>query len=197
MQGVGAKPPGRHRFPPAICGRPNHLHFRGRDDAHHGIANILFGDMRYPRMQSERYPHDQADPPHQDDCECRKHLVHTSYAARHQAELHGRVLPGGGDFLLVDPSGVGHVDARLTWELTDGTIVYVQYLGRVVMSEKIAEAFKTGEETVAGDTYFVTQILFEVGDGPYGWLNSIVAIGEGRVAPGRSIQYAICRCEHA
>jgi len=114
-----------------------------------------------------------------------------------EGELNGRVLPGGGDFLLVDPSGVGHVDARLTWELTDGTIVYVQYLGRVVMSEKIAEAFKTGEETVAGDTYFVTQILFEVGDGPYGWLNSIVAIGEGRVAPGRSIQYAICRCEHA
>jgi len=113
-----------------------------------------------------------------------------------EGALSGRVLPGGGDFLLVDPGGLGHVDARVTWELSDGTIVYVQYLGRIVMSEKVAEAFKTGGETAAGDTYFVIQVRFEVGDGPYGWLNSIVAIGEGRVAPGRSIQYTIYRCEH-
>ena len=113
-----------------------------------------------------------------------------------EGELSGRVLPGGGDFLLVDPSGIGHVDARLTWELSDGTIVYVQYLGRVVMSDQVGDAFKSGRETALGDTYFITQLRFEVGDGPYKWLNSTVAIGEGRVAAGRAIQYVIYRCDH-
>src|SRR5687768_4796493 len=57
--------------------------------------------------------------------------------------LSGCILPGGGDFLLVDPSGMGHVDARLTWQLNDGSIVYVQYFGRVKMTEALAEAFKS------------------------------------------------------
>ena len=112
--------------------------------------------------------------------------------------LNGIVRPGGGDYLLVDPSGLGHVDARLTWELEGGANVYVQYFGRVVMTDQVAEAFKTGGETRFGDTYFITQIRFEAGErGGYSWLNSIVALGQGRVAPNRCIQYEIYRCDIA
>ena len=111
-----------------------------------------------------------------------------------EGRLNGQILPGGGDFLLVDPQGIGQIDARLTWQLDDGGIVYVQYLGRVVMSDKVAEAFKTGGETQFGDTHFVTQLRFEAG-GDHGWMNGVVAIGEGRVAPGRCIQYQIYQCE--
>lgn len=113
-----------------------------------------------------------------------------------EGKLNGKVLPGGGDFLLVDPSGIGHVDARLTWQLDDDTNIYVQYLGRVHMAEAVADAFKTGGEIAFGQTYFVTQLRFEAGNGPHAWLNGIVAVGEGRVAPGRSIQYDIYRCDH-
>lgn len=108
--------------------------------------------------------------------------------------LKGRLVPGGGDYLLVDPSGVGHVDARLTWEMENGAFVYVQYLGRVIMTEKVGDAFRTGGETAFGDTYFVTQIRFEAGHADYAWLNGIVALGEGRVAAGRCIQYNIYAC---
>lgn len=111
--------------------------------------------------------------------------------------LNGRVLAGGGDYLLVDAGGLGHIDARLTLELEDGAFVYVQYLGRVVMTDQVAEAFKTGGETQFGDTYFVTQIRFEAGHERYQWLNSVVAVGEGRVAPGRCIQYNWSLCESA
>jgi hypothetical protein len=114
-----------------------------------------------------------------------------------EGRIKGDVLPGGGDFLLVDPSGIGHVDARLTWRLDDGAHVYVQYLGRVHMAAPVAEAFKSGGEIAFGDTYFVTQLRFEAGSGPHEWLNGIVAIGEGRVAPGRCIQYNIFQCDHA
>lgn len=113
-----------------------------------------------------------------------------------EGRLSGKVLPGGGDFLLVDPSGIGHVDARLTWQLDDGTNVYVEYLGRVHMAPAVAEAFKSGGEINFGDTYFITQLRFEVGNGPHAWLNGVTAIGEGRVAPGRCIQYQIYECQH-
>ena len=111
--------------------------------------------------------------------------------------IKGTILPGGGDFLLVDPSGLGHVDARLTWQTGDGAHIYVQYDGRVVMSEVVGNAFKSGGACNFGDTYFITQLRFETGDSRYAWLNGTMALGEGRVAENRSIQYNIYACEHA
>ena len=109
--------------------------------------------------------------------------------------INGRVLPGGGDNLLVDPEGMGHVDARVTWQTHDGAIIYVQYYGRVVMNEAMGDAFKTGGDTALGAAHFVTQPRFETGDPRYSWLNATVAIGEGRVAAGRAIQYNIYACD--
>lgn len=109
--------------------------------------------------------------------------------------INGTILAGGGDNMLVDPGGLGHVDARVTWKTDDGAIIYVQYYGRVVMNEKTGEAFKTGGEIAFGDAHFVTQPRFECGDPRYAWLNSVVAIAEGRVAAGRAIQYQIYQCE--
>lgn len=109
--------------------------------------------------------------------------------------INGVILPGGGDNMLVDPGGLGHVDARVTWKTDDGAIIYVQYYGRVVMNEKAGNAFKTGEGTEFGDTHFVTQPRFECGHPNYAWLNHAVAIAEGRVAEGRAIEYQIYECE--
>jgi hypothetical protein len=110
--------------------------------------------------------------------------------------INGTVLAGGGDDLLVDSNGTGHVDARVTWRLDDEAIIYVTYLGRVLMTHPVADAFKSGGETQYGDTYFVTQLRFEAGDARYAWLNDTVAIAEGRIAEGRSIQYQIYQCDN-
>lgn len=109
--------------------------------------------------------------------------------------INGIVLPGGGDNMLVDAGGTGHVDARVTWRTDDGAIIYVQYYGRVIMNERAGEAFKSGEDTNFGETHFVTQPRFETGHPDYAWLNSVVAVGQGRVAAGRAIQYRIYACE--
>lgn len=109
--------------------------------------------------------------------------------------INGKILPGGGDNLLVDPGGLGHVDARVTWQTDDGAIIYVQYSGRVELNEKVGAAFKSGEGTEYGDAHFVTQPRFECGDPRYAWLNRVVAIAEGRVAAGRAIEYKIYECE--
>lgn len=112
-----------------------------------------------------------------------------------EGRLSGKVHEGGGDYLLVDEAGVGHVDARLTWELDDGAHVYVQYLGKVILNDLMAEALKSGGETQFGETYFMTQLRFEAGHVKYAWLNSAVAIAEGRVAKGGAIQYNVYLCE--
>lgn len=109
--------------------------------------------------------------------------------------INGTILAGGGDNLLVDPAGVGHVDARVTWKTEDGAIIYVQYFGRVMMNASVNAAFKSGEGVDFGVCHFVTQPRFECGDPRYSWLNEVVAVAEGRVAEGRAIQYRIYACE--
>jgi len=109
--------------------------------------------------------------------------------------LRGALVAAGGDDLLVDDDGVGHIDARVTWLLEGDAVVFVQYLGRIQLNEVTRSAFKEGRETQFGDTYFVTQLRFAAAHERYRWLNRIVAVGEGRIAPSRKIQYRIFKCE--
>jgi hypothetical protein len=99
------------------------------------------------------------------------------------ARLRGKVLPSGGDWLLIDAEGVGRLDVRATLETEDGARIYVQYPGVLVMNEKVGAAMAGSGETEFGDTYFMTQPRFETGDSRYAWLNRVVAVAEGRVLP--------------
>jgi hypothetical protein len=107
--------------------------------------------------------------------------------------LRGKLLTGGGDWLLIDPQGVGHLDVRGTFETHDQARVYVQYYGVLVLNEKVNAALAGGGETNYGDTYFVTQPRFETGDPRYAWLNHVVAVAEGRVLPG-AVEYRVFEC---
>ncbi len=104
--------------------------------------------------------------------------------------LRGKVLPSGGDWLLIDEEGVGRLDVRATLETEDGARIYVQYHGVIVMNEKVGAAMAGSGETEYGDTYFMTQPRFETGDSRYAWLNRVVAVAEGRVLPS-AVAYRI------
>jgi hypothetical protein len=108
------------------------------------------------------------------------------------ARLRGRILPSGGDWLLVGPDGVGRLDVRATFETDDGARIYVRYRGVLELNEKIRKALEGGESTEYGDTYFMTQPVFETGDRRYAWLNSVVAVAEGRLLPGE-VEYRVYR----
>jgi hypothetical protein len=99
-------------------------------------------------------------------------------------KLKGRLLPSGGDWILMDDSGVGRLDVRATFETDDGALIYVQYYGIVV----IPETGGGDSESQFGDTYFMTQPRFETGAERYRWLNNIVAVGEGRTMPN-AVEY--------
>jgi hypothetical protein len=95
--------------------------------------------------------------------------------------LKGRLLPSGADWLLIGTDGVGRLDVRGTLETEDGAHIYLQYFGVLVLSDEVLRALTQGGETQYGDTYFMTQPRFETGDPRYSWLNSVVAVAQGRV----------------
>ena len=104
--------------------------------------------------------------------------------------LRGRILPGGGDWLLIGHDGVGRLDVRATFETHDGGRIYVQYYGVIELDEKVEKALAEGGETQYGESHFVTQPRFETGDERYAWLNRVVAVAEGRVLPS-AVEYRV------
>jgi hypothetical protein len=107
--------------------------------------------------------------------------------------LRGQLLTGGADWFLLDDQGVGRLDVRGSFQTDDGAVVYVQYPGVLVMNDKVQAALATGSELAFGDTHFMTQPRFETGDERYTWLNSVVAVAEGRVLPN-AVEYRVYTC---
>ena len=105
-------------------------------------------------------------------------------------KLRGKVLASGGDWILVDDQGVGHLDVRITLETDDGALLYVQYYGILELKEEVMTAIGGGKPTEFGDVYFMTQPRVETGDERYKWLNNIIAVAEGRVVEN-AVEYQI------
>jgi len=106
--------------------------------------------------------------------------------------LKGKILTGGGDWLLVGPDGWGRLDVRAQLITDDGAAIYVSYHGILEMNEKVQNAIAAGGGTDYGDQYFRTNPRLECGDPRYAWLNHTVFIGEGRVLPG-AVEYRVYR----
>lgn len=107
--------------------------------------------------------------------------------------LRGKTLAGG-DWAHIRPDGVLVIDVRVTLETDDGFRIYVTYGGRIVMTpEMLAKAFDpaVADSLDPASYYFRTNPLFEAPvNSPYAWLNSVVAVGVGRVRSG-GVSYRI------
>jgi ketosteroid isomerase-like protein len=93
--------------------------------------------------------------------------------------LRGRVLPGGGDWLLVRTDGSRRLDVRGTLETDDGALIYGSYLGVI-----------RGTPDDPSTYYFRTAPLFETAAPRYAWLNHVLAVGYGWRGEGR-IGYSV------
>ncbi|MEV3856109.1 DUF3237 domain-containing protein [Streptomyces sp. NPDC050095] len=94
----------------------------------------------------------------------------------HGPELHGEVLPGGGDWALFRPDGTMTLDVRLTLRTHDDALIHMTYGGR----------------RVASRDYFRTTPVFETGDERYAWLNDVVCVGSGYLIEG-GVAYRVSR----
>jgi hypothetical protein len=106
--------------------------------------------------------------------------------------LNGKLLPGGGDWILIGVDGYGRIDVRAQFVTHDGAALYSQYTGLLHMNDKVAEALASGRATDYGDQYFRTTPRFETGDARYSWINQTIFVAEGRIAPG-GVEYKVYR----
>ncbi len=108
-------------------------------------------------------------------------------------KLHGTVMPGGGDWLMIRPDGASKLDVRTTLRTDDDHLIYMTYRGIATMSQETLQRILQGETVDPSEYYFRTTPYFETGSEKYDWLNRIVAVGYGeRTQAGVSYKvYAI------
>ena len=100
-------------------------------------------------------------------------------------ELNGKILPGGGDWLLLRADGALQLDVRVTLKTDDDALIYMTYRGFRHGPAEVMERLNAGEEVNPSEYYFRIAPFFETGADSYDWLNRIVAVGAGhRLASG-------------
>jgi hypothetical protein len=108
--------------------------------------------------------------------------------------MRGKILSGGGDWLLAGADGFGRLDVRAQFVTDDGASIYACYHGLLEMNAKVQQALAdTQKSTDYGDHYFRSMPRFETGDPRYAWLNQAVFVGEGHICPGRVVEYKVYR----
>jgi hypothetical protein len=103
-------------------------------------------------------------------------LVAEVLAARASGRLTGSLKGGAAADWLVLHGPAGSLDVRITIETDDGAVVFVQYNGRMDLSEGLG----------ARPVYVAPR--FETGDPRYAWLNTVQAVGKGQL-DGTKLHY--------
>ena len=107
-------------------------------------------------------------------------VIFENQGAKLQGDRLSAELTGGAnaDWLVVGPDGTGTLDIRATYRTHDDAVIFVQYQGRVDVSEGMD----------LPKTVYVAP-RFETGDERYLWLNRIQAAGKGVVHEDLTIDF--------
>jgi hypothetical protein len=97
--------------------------------------------------------------------------------------VRGRVLPGGGDWIVMGSDGNGRMDIRGTIETDDGELIYANVFGVVSVPEDAVARLGEGERIPWDQIYLRSSPRFETGAKQYGWLNSVVGLGIHELGP--------------
>ena len=101
--------------------------------------------------------------------------------------LRGKILPGGGDWLLLRADGVLELDLRITLETDDRALVYMTFQGLRHGSPDVMAALGRGEVVDPARYYFRTVPRFETSADTYAFLNRIVTVGVGESHSGGAV----------
>jgi hypothetical protein len=101
--------------------------------------------------------------------------------------LRGKILPGGGDWLLLRSDGVLELDLRITLETEDHALIYMTFQGLRHGPPDAIAALGRGEVVDPARYYFRTVPRFETSAETYAFLNRIVAVGAGETRPDGAV----------
>ena len=102
----------------------------------------------------------------------------------------GKILPVGGDWMIIRKDGVGILDVRATMETEDGALIYTTYTGVLDLGDDGYERFLRQElpDTVQlriAPRYYTAQPQYQ-------WLNRVQCLGVGQADMTRSqVRYDI------
>lgn len=99
--------------------------------------------------------------------------------------LAGEVLPGGGDWQVIEDGGLTRIEARYFVKATDGTVIEIVNPGVRVAAPEVIERLARGEEVDPGAYYFRTAPRFSVRAGPHDWLRRAAFVARGIRKPDR------------
>ena len=101
--------------------------------------------------------------------------------------LRGKVLPGGGDWVIKRADGVLELDLRVTLETDDHALIYMTFQGLRHGPPEVIAAFSRKEIVDPARYYFRTVPRFETSAEAYAFLNRIVTIGVGETRPDGAV----------
>ena len=101
--------------------------------------------------------------------------------------LRGKVLPGGGDWLLLRSDGVLELDLRITLETDDHALIYMTFQGVRHGPPDAIAALSRGENVDPASYYFRTLPRFETSAEGYAYLNRMVTVGVGEARPAGAV----------
>src|SRR5215470_12413664 len=103
------------------------------------------------------------------------------------ARLRGKVLPGGGDWLLLRSDGVLELDLRVTLETDDRALIRMTFQGLRHGPPDAIAALGRGEVVDPASYYFRTLPRFETSTEKYAFLNRILSVGVGEALPDGAV----------
>jgi hypothetical protein len=107
--------------------------------------------------------------------------------------IQGEVLPGGGDWALLDNAGVARLDISVMFRTASGSVILATSPGRITFADD-AVARLLGGETLRGDEFTgIVTPYFETGDDDVAWLNHTIAVGAMRELSQEHISYRLDR----
>ncbi|UZO79570.1 DUF3237 domain-containing protein [Aquimarina sp. ERC-38] len=92
-------------------------------------------------------------------------------------DLKGKVLPNGGDWLLMLDATTTKLDVRAILETDGGDKIYIHYGGFI-------------HYKADGSYYFRTNPVFETSSEKYNWLNYTIGVGVGELIEG-GVKYKV------
>ena len=101
--------------------------------------------------------------------------------------LRGKVLSGGGDWLLLRDDGVLELDLRVTLETDDHALIHMTFQGLRHGPPDVIAALGRGEVIDPASYYFRTLPRFETSTERYTYLNRIITVGVGEVGSDGAI----------
>lgn len=99
--------------------------------------------------------------------------------------ISGTIHAGGADFQIIRPDGFTELEAKYTFQLADGAVIYIANYGIRFGPKEALDRIARGEVVDPALIYFRSRPIFETAHPDYRWLMQNLFVGVGARHPDR------------